>query len=114
MYSIETEATESIPSGAPLFDEDGYLLDHRLWSEQLGRDLAEEEGVGALTDKHWRVLRHVREKFLRIGALPNMRRVCRETQLSKTEIYGLFGGCLVIWRVAGLPNPGEEAKAYLI
>ena len=90
----------------------GYC--YRLWSEELGRDLAEEEGVGVLTEKHWRVLLHVREKFFRIGALPSMRRVCRETALSKAEIYGLFGGCLVIWRIAGLPNPGEEARAYLI
>jgi tRNA 2-thiouridine synthesizing protein E len=25
----------------------------------------------------------------------------------------LFGGCLSLWRVAGLPDPGEEARAYL-
>jgi dissimilatory sulfite reductase related protein len=42
-----------------------------------------------------------------------MRRVCRETALSKSEIYDLFGGCLRAWRIAGLPNPGEEARTYL-
>jgi tRNA 2-thiouridine synthesizing protein E len=55
----------------------------------------------------------VRDKFFRLGALPNMRRICRETALSRAEIYDLFGGCLSAWRIAGLPNPGEEAQTYL-
>lgn len=114
MLNAEIQKPESIPVGTALFDEDGYLLNQDLWTEQLGDDIAAEEGVGPLTDKHWLVLNHIREKFFRLGALPNLRRVCRETSLSKTQIYTLFGGCLVIWRIAGLPNPGEEAKTYLI
>ncbi len=97
----------------PLFDEDGYLLNQDLWSERLAVEIAEMAEVGPLTDEHWRVLHHIRDKYVRIGAMPSPRRVCRETALSKSEIYDLFGGCLVIWRIAGLPNPGEEAKAYL-
>jgi tRNA 2-thiouridine synthesizing protein E len=114
MLNAEINQTEAIPSGPVLFDEDGYLLNQDLWSEQLGAEIAADEGVGPLTERHWLVLNYVREKFFRIGALPNMRRVCRETALSKSQIYTLFGGCLVIWRIAGLPNPGEEARAYLI
>ena len=114
MLNAEIQKPESIPVGTALFDEDGYLLNQDLWTERLGDDIAAEEGVGPLTDKHWLVLNHIREKFFRLGALPNLRRVCRETSLSKTQIYTLFGGCLVIWRIAGLPNPGEEAKTYLI
>jgi len=45
--------------------------------------------------------------------LPSLRRVCRATGLSRDEVHDLFGGCLPVWRIAGLPNPGEEAKAYL-
>jgi hypothetical protein len=25
----------------------------------------------------------------------------------------LFSDCRSLWRIAGLPNPGEEAKAYM-
>ena len=113
MFNTQIEKPESLLVGSPLFDEDGYLLDQELWGEQLAQQIAEEEGVGPLTEKHWRVLNHIRGKFFRFGALPNMRLVCRETAISKKEIYGLFGGCLTIWRIAGLPNPGEEARAYL-
>ena len=96
-----------------LFDEDGFLIDPSLWSEQLARTLAEEEGLGPLTAEHWRVIGFIRDKFLRLGAPSNLRQVCRGTELSRSQIKSLFGGCLVIWRIAGLPNPGEEAKSYL-
>lgn len=99
---------------ATRFDEDGFLVDHLIWTEETGRQIAELEGVGTLTEKHWRVVNHVREKFLEIGALPNMRLVCRAVAIPKTEIHNLFGSCLSIWRIAGLPHPGEEAMAYMV
>lgn len=113
MLTLEKHADGSHPTPASLFDEDGFLLDHALWSEQLARELAELDGVGALGEKHWRVIHHIRDRFLSLGALPNMRLICRATGIPKAEIHGLFGGCLKIWRICGLPNPGEEAKAYL-
>jgi len=113
MLNAKIEKMESLPSEVALFDEHGYLLNQDLWSEQFGAEIAVQEGVGPLTEKHWIVLNHVREKYFRLGGLPNMRRVCRETALSKTQIYTLFGSCLAIWRIAGLPNPGEEARAYI-
>jgi tRNA 2-thiouridine synthesizing protein E len=98
----------------PLFDEDGFIIDHSLWNEQLAPAIAAQEGIAELTETHWRVIDHIRGKFLRLGALPTMRLVCRETALSRVQLHNLFGGCRSIWRIAGLPNPGEEAKAYLI
>ena len=98
----------------PLFDEDGFIIDSSLWTEQLAPTIAAEEGIAELTATHWRVIEHIRDKFLRLGALPTMRLVCRETALSRTQVHNLFGGCLSIWRIAGLPNPGEEVKAYLV
>jgi dissimilatory sulfite reductase related protein len=96
-----------------LFDEDGFLIDPLLWSEQLARSLAKEEGLELLTAEHWRVIGFIRDKFLRLGAPSNLRQLCRGTELSRIQIKGLFGSCLAIWRIAGLPNPGEEAKSYL-
>ena len=95
------------------FDEDGFLIDSTLWSEDLARTLARMEGLGQLYAEHWRVIYFIRRKFQRLGALPNLRQVCRNTELSRGEIKDLFGSCLAIWRIAGLPNPGEEAMAYI-
>lgn len=114
MYSLNSQTPYAQPHLAhQLFDEDGFLIDTLLWSEQLARTLAQEEGLEQLTAEHWRVIGFIRDKFLRIGAPSNMRQVCRGTELSRAQIKGLFGGCLAIWRIAGLPNPGEEAKSYL-
>lgn len=98
--------------GTALFDEDGFLANPADWNDVLASQLASEQQVPTLTDRHWRVIRHIRERYFRVGGVPNMRRVCRETDLRKADIQQLFGGCLAIWRIAGLPNPGEEAKAY--
>jgi tRNA 2-thiouridine synthesizing protein E len=95
------------------FDEDGYLLDPELWDQDMAKAIALQEGVGALGERHWRVIDHIRDRYFTLGGVPNLRRVCRATSLSKLEVYDLFGSCLAIWRIAGLPNPGEEVKAYL-
>jgi tRNA 2-thiouridine synthesizing protein E len=96
-----------------LFDEDGFLVDFTQWNEALAQRIARREGIAHLDEPHWRLVRHVRERFLALGGLPSLRRVCRATGLSRDEVHDLFGGCLPVWRIAGLPNPGEEAKAYM-
>jgi tRNA 2-thiouridine synthesizing protein E len=96
-----------------LFDAGGFLIDHHSWDEALASELARAEGVGDLGDSHWKVLHHIRDRYLSLGAIPNMRLVCRVTGIPRYEIHTLFGSCLSIWRIAGLPDPGEEAKAYL-
>lgn len=96
-----------------LFDECGFLIDSALWTEALAERLAREAGLGELTEAHWRVIHYLRAKFHALGGIPTMRRVCRDTGLSREEVHQLFGSCFRVWRVAGLPDPGEEAKAYM-
>jgi dissimilatory sulfite reductase related protein len=97
----------------PLFDEDGFLTDGRKWNEALAEWVARREGVGMLAARHWQLLHYIRDRYQALGGVPGMRRVCRATGISREEIHALFGGCLPVWRIAGLPNPGEEAKSYL-
>src|SRR3569832_596938 len=42
-----------------------------------------------------------------------MRLVCRATGLDRHKAHKLFSSCKILWRVAGLPNPGGEASAYM-
>ena len=111
--TIDSPRADRLPERQPIFDEGGFLIDPALWTEEMAESLAWQEGVGALTEVHWRVILHVRERYHALGGMPSMRRVCRATGLSREAIYRLFGGCLRVWRVAGLPDPGEEAKAYM-
>jgi len=96
-----------------LFDEDGLLRDFAAWSEPLAEALAQEAGIGPLTAAHWEIIRVMREHYAKRGSAPVMLHVCRDAGVERQQVNELFGYCLVVWRVAGLPNPGEEAKTYL-
>lgn len=95
------------------FDEDGFLIDPGHWNEDLAEQLAAAADVTPLTPVHWETIRYIRDKYLSVGALPPMRHVCRQLGLLRGEVKAMFGGCQQLWRIAGLPNPGEEAKAYM-
>lgn len=116
MNSLNQRQFSSTPGLGGLvlqFDEDGFLVDQEPWCEATSDLIADLEGVGPLSESHWAVIRFVRDRFLRVGQIPPMRHICRGVELDKKAVKQLFGGCLQMWRVAGLPNPGEEAKAYM-
>jgi tRNA 2-thiouridine synthesizing protein E len=101
------------PPCAAEFDDDGFLVDAGAWSPALAARLAREAGIAELGERHWDVIRLVRKRWFALGALPVMRLVCRAAGVERDRAHELFAGCRSLWRIAGLPNPGEEAKAYM-
>jgi tRNA 2-thiouridine synthesizing protein E len=99
--------------GNELLDEDGFLRHTEHWSTDLANHLARHEGIERLSYDHWRVLHTIREYHSRFGAVPLMRRVCRENRIERQRVKQLFNSCQSAWRIAGLPHPGEEARAYM-
>jgi tRNA 2-thiouridine synthesizing protein E len=97
----------------PRFDADGYLAEPGDWTPQLAAALAREAGIDELGALHWKVIGLVRERYFAFGGLPVMRLVCRAAGLDPRQGHRLFSSCASLWRIAGLPNPGEEAKAYM-
>ena len=95
------------------FDVDGFLSQSDHWDHDIAQRIADAEGMEPLTPKHWEVIDYVRDRFFSYGSLPVMRLVCRAAGLDRHKAHKLFGSCRILWRVAGLPNPGEEAKAYM-
>jgi tRNA 2-thiouridine synthesizing protein E len=96
------------------FDSDGFLLSPDRWSHVVALDIARSSGIDQLGQDHWRVLRYLRQHFLAHGTLPVERNLCRELGLEQHCVEELFGNDLKrAWRIAGLPNPGEEAKVYM-
>ena len=88
-------------------DGDGFLEDPRLWTEEVARLFAKADGTGELTEKHWAVIRFIREHWEKHDMAPMVRKVCQSTGLKLREIYELFpmgpakGAC----KIAGLPKP---------
>lgn len=107
-----TRTASAIVSNA-FFDDDGFLAESDSWSADLAEELAQQAGIAKLTAKHWEVIGIVRNGYFSIGALPVMRLVCRAAGLERSQAHHLFSSCSDLWRIAGLPNPGEEAKSYM-
>jgi len=45
------------------FDDDGHLKNLSDWNEDIARELAREEGIPELTDRHWLVINYMRQEF---------------------------------------------------
>jgi len=97
----------------PEVDEDGLLLDPIQWDKTMAEGLAHMMGIDKLSYEHWLVIHSLRHYFNEFGVAPAMITVCHHHHKDGLWIHNLFGTCLNAWRVAGLPDPGEEAKSYL-
>ncbi len=96
-----------------LFDEDDFIINPDNWTESLAQQLATNAEITALEKSHWEIIHFLRDKYLRLGAIPPMNKVCRELGQDRNAVRTLFGSCLQLWQIAGLPYPGEEAKTYM-
>ena len=97
----------------PPIDADGFMQDPTLWTEQIATLIAHLDGIPELTNTHWQVIEYLRDHYLRNGTLPVMRHVCLSLHQGQHCIDELFRTPREAWRIAGLPNPGEEAKSYM-
>lgn len=114
MNPEEIESITEKPSTSALdLDDTGFMRDPHRWNKSAARILADLHDVGPLTPDHWSIIYYLREHHLSYGSLPPMSQVCRTSGLSTGAVERLFGGCAQAWRIAGLPNPGEEALTYM-
>jgi TusE/DsrC/DsvC family sulfur relay protein len=102
------------PQSAAEFDEDGFLRDPSRWNERLAMRLARQDGFDVLTEQQWRVIRALRNHYLRHHSIASPRSICHACEQDDYCLDRLFNhDGKEAWRIAGLPNPGEEAKTYM-
>jgi len=88
-------------------DEDGFIQDPEQWDEEVAKDLAKTENVEEMGDDHWKLVKYIREYYLKFQIAPMIRKLCKETGFDLKYVYELFpggpakGAC----KVAGLPKP---------
>lgn len=97
----------------PLFDADGFFLEPAKWNAALAERIAQANGLGALSAEQMTLLHKLRNEFEKSGSLPAFSHVCHLGGQAPDCLQQLFPSPLEAWRIAGLPNPGEEAKAYM-
>ena len=88
-------------------DEYGFLLYPEDWNERIALNLAYKEKIKVLTEKHWIIIRFIRDFYINNGHPPTIMKICRELEISLMKIYELFpsgpskGAC----KIAGVTKP---------
>jgi len=88
-------------------DGDGFLSNPEIWNEALAAAIARHDGIPEMNEKHWAIVKIIRNNWEEKGMAPMIRVICQQTGVKLREIYELFplgparGAC----RVAGLPKP---------
>jgi len=85
--------------------DDGYLEDMSQWNEDVAKEIANEIGI-ELTDKHFEVLKYLREKSAAGEAL-SIRSVGKSGVVDIKGLYKLFpkGPLKFSSKIAGIPKP---------
>lgn len=101
------------PSSPGIFDPDGFMINTDQWNESLAGRIAQQDGLGELNELQIGLLHALRHEFSKHGTVMALSHVCHLTRQRPDCMQHLFPNPREAWRVAGLPNPGEEAKVYL-
>ena len=88
-------------------DQEGFLLDPSDWSRELGEQIAAENGIPELTDRHRQVIDFMRERYLTTGNAPSIRSLGKESGVPIKELYQLFpkGPAKLAAKIGGIPKP---------
>jgi len=88
-------------------DTEGFLTDPGQWNETIAEAIARRNGIDRLTDRHWLVVRFMRDRYLTSGAAPSIRSLGKESGVPVKELYELFpkGPAKLAAKIGGIPKP---------
>ena len=88
-------------------DAEGFLVDPNQWNEAVATEIAAANGIPTLTDKHWQVVRFMRDAYMTNGTAPSIRSLGKESGVPIKELYQLFpkGPAKLAAKVGGIPKP---------
>ena len=88
-------------------NDEGFFVDPDQWDESMVPELAGEEGIDEVTDRHWQVIRFMRQEYFAKGTGPTVRMLGKESGVPVKELYQLFpkGPAKIAARIAGIPKP---------
>jgi tRNA 2-thiouridine synthesizing protein E len=88
-------------------DAEGFMTDPAQWNETIAEGIARTAGIPELTDRHWLVVRFMRERYLATGAAPSIRSLGKQSGVPVKELYQLFpkGPAKLAARIGGIPKP---------
>ena len=100
--------TTMLIADAPVdVDAEGFMLKPEQWNEEIANAIAASNNVATLTDRHWLVIRFMRDRYLATGNAPSIRALGKESGVSVKELYELFpkGPAKLAAKIGGIPKP---------
>ena len=90
----------------PERDGDGYLTDMNNWSPEIGRAMAEEDGVD-LDEQKWEQILKAREYFEENNVVPPIRKFAKFIGADQKAMFKMWmtGPMKPITKYGGLPKP---------
>jgi TusE/DsrC/DsvC family sulfur relay protein len=100
-------STATIAGATVDVDAEGFLTDPSQWTEKVAAAIARNHGIDPLTDRHWQVVRFMRETYLRDGQAPSIRSLGKASGVPIKELYELFpkGPAKLAAKIGGIPKP---------
>jgi dissimilatory sulfite reductase related protein len=88
-------------------DAEGFLTNPEQWNETIAEAIAAENNIPELTERHWLVIRFMRDRYLAIGAAPSIRSLGKESGVPVKELYQLFpkGPAKLAAKIGGIRKP---------
>jgi tRNA 2-thiouridine synthesizing protein E len=88
-------------------DAEGFLSDPMQWDGALAEQIALGAGIPELTERHWLVVRFMRDRYLQTGTAPSIRSLGKESGVPVKELYQLFpkGPAKLAAKIGGIPKP---------
>jgi dissimilatory sulfite reductase related protein len=100
--------TMTLIADAPVdVDAEGFLTDPTQWNERVADAIAAQNGIAELTERHWLVVRFMRDRYLQTGTAPSIRSLGKESGVPIKELYELFpkGPAKLAAKIGGIPKP---------
>ncbi len=99
--------TMQIAGTAVEVDGEGFLLDPAQWNQEMAREIAHENGIDELTDRHMQVVTFMRDTYLETGTAPSIRSLGKQSGVPIKELYQLFpkGPAKLAAKIGGIPKP---------
>jgi len=90
-----------------LVNDEGFFTDPTQWTEDMAPELARSAGIEELTERHWVVLRFMRDEYFAKGTGPTVRLLGKSSGVPIKELYELFPGgpAKTAAKIAGIPKP---------
>lgn len=100
-------STATIAGVTVELNDEGFFVDPSQWTRDVAAELARNEGIAELTDRHWQVIDFMRKEYAEKGTGATVRVLGKASGVSVKELYELFpkGPAKQSARIAGIPKP---------